>query len=174
MAELPLNHNWVIPEFGTSHNKDILVVWFSANEPENTNPEKRLTMVHLAAIIKSDKLLEDSLRYQDLKINPDQLVDHACWLNGLINQLNYILQDASDCGLNFEALGGKNKWILMILKETYPEVNENKLKEGYELVEFLDLLKGGVNYESQYLSILKEKLAKVSDAIKKEYSINEL
>lgn len=173
MEGLPTKPGWVNPEFVTTHDKDILLISLYANEPENANPRKRLTMLHLAAIIHSERLLEDPEMYRDIKVNPDKLMVHAAYLNDFINKLKIALKERLDSGINY-GLIEVNKWILKDLEKTCPEIDEDKLEEGYELIKFLDLLKRGINYETQYLTMLEEKFAKVSDAMKKAYSVYEL
>lgn len=167
MEGVPTKPNFVNLEYVTSTKKDILFVWFYANEPENVDLGKRMTMLHLAAIIKSEKVLEDREKYVNLRINPDNLVEQAIYLNGFINELNIHLEEYSHYGMKAsEAHGGKNKWMLRALKKNYPEIKEDyQLEEGYELANFLDLLKRGINYEAQYLSLLQQKFASVPEPI---------
>lgn len=173
MEGLPTRPGWVNPEFVTTYDKDILLISLYANEPENVVPRKRLTMLHLAAIIHSERLLEDPEIYRDLKVNPDKLMIHAAYLNDFINKLKMALKKRYDSGINYK-LVGVDKWILKDLEKTCPEINEDRLEEGYELIKFLDLLKGGINYETQYLTMLEEKFANVSDVMKKQYSVYKL
>lgn len=162
--------NFVNSEYVTSFNKDILVIWFYANEPQNPELRKRLTMRHLAAIRKAEKVAEDHQKYVGLKITPEELTEQAVYLTALIHQINFCLQAFSDSGIK-STDDTRNKYVLAGLNQKFPEVVEKQLEEGYELVKFLDLLKRGINYETEYLNMLKEKFEKVPDIIRGQFLI---
>lgn len=156
------NSNFVNFEYVTSFNKDILVIWFYANEPQNPEPRKRLTMRHLAAIRKAEKVAEDRQEYIGLKLTPEELTIQAVYLTALIHQINFCLQEFSNSGIKFTD-DTRNQYVLAGLKPKFPEVVEKQLEEGYELAKFLDLLKRGINYETEYLNMLNERFEKVPE-----------
>lgn len=162
---LASNSNFVNSEYVTSFNKDILAIWLYANEPENPELRKRLTMRHFAAIRKAEKGAGDR------QITPEELTVQAVYLTTLIDQINFCLQAFSDSGIKSTDHDIKNKYVLAGLKQKFPEVMEKQLEEGYELVKFLDLLKRGISYETEYLNMLKERFEKVPDIIRGQFLI---
>lgn len=161
------------PEYLISFNKDILAVFLGGNEKENSQSWKRLTMPHLAAIIRSEIYLAYPEKYKSF-LNPDNLTRQALYLIDFINQLTTVLERLSTCGLKIETDRDKNRLVLDNMKDKYPEVNESQLEEGYKLAKFVDLLKRGINFETEYLMNMKERFDSVSFDIKVEYSVYNL
>lgn len=166
MEELARNP-FLNSEYTTTLNKDVLAIYFWANNPNSLDANHRLTMVHLAAITKHKKCLEDPEKYKDLIIDPKFLTTKALYLNAFIEDINICLRRLNTSALRVENYsGGKFGWMLNVMKDNYPSINENQLEEGYELSEFLELLKRGIFFENSYLTGLKIRFDLVPSDIK--------
>lgn len=163
LARNPFLHS----EYTTTLNKDVLAIYFWANNPNGLDANQRLTMVHLAAIIKHKKCLEDPEKYKDLIIDPKLLTTKALYLNAFIEELNICLGRLHTSALRVENnSGGRIGWILNVMKDNYPSINKNQIEEGYELGEFLELLKNGIYFENSYLTGLKIRFDMVPSDLK--------
>lgn len=166
LARNPFLHS----EYTTTLNKDVLAIYLWANDPRSRDAQHRLTMVHLAAITKHKKCLEDPEKYKDLIIDPKFLTTKALHLNAFIEEINFCLRRLNTSALRVENnSGGKFGWMLNAMKDSYPSINENQLKEGYELNEFLELLKRGIFFENSYLTGLRIRFNSVPSDIKLQF-----
>lgn len=161
------DNGYIYPDYITSYNKDLLIVWFYANDPTHSDPIKRLTLKHLAAIQKAGYVRID-LTYIQLTINLKKLQNYVLFINNLINDINHHLSEILLSGMNLNECE-TNKQMLAALKEVYPDLTELQLEEGYELASFLETLKGAIIYEEEYLDNLYAKFIKVPEPIKDEF-----
>lgn len=164
------------PEYFANEEKDILLVWYYANEPSNQRPIKQLTFKHLAAIRRAQLIKENPKEYEKLKISPEDFEKKALILNDLIQHINYYDQEywESISGMKINGNEKRVEYILNSLKEKFPGITESHLVEGYRLGRFLEILKGGLIYEEGYLERLKDKFAMVPDNIKQEFGLQSL
>lgn len=166
LAKNPFLHS----EYTTTLNKDILAIYFWANNPNSLDANQRLTMVHLTAIIKHQNHLEDPEKYKDLIIDPKFLTTKALNLIAFIEEIDICLEKLNTSALRVENnSGGKSGWMLNAMKDNYPSINENQLEEGYELSKFLDLLKRGIFFENSYLTGIRIRFDLVPSDIKIQF-----
>lgn len=154
LAKNPFLHS----EYTITLERDILAIYLWANNPKSLDPNERLTMVHLAAIIKH----QDPEKYKNLIIDPKFLTTKAINLIAFIEEIDICLGKLKTSPLRVENnSGGKSGWMLNAMKDKYPSINENQLEEGYELSKFLDLLKRGIFFEKSYLTGLRTRFRSV-------------
>lgn len=158
---------YIHPDYVTTYNKDILIIWFYANDPTHSERTKRLTLKHYAAIQKASYVRKD-LTYIQLTIKPQELRHYVLFINNLINDINHNLQKILSSGIKLNK-HEKNKQMLEVLTERYPYLTEAQLEDGYELATFLETLKGAITYEEEYLDDLYAKFIKVPEPIKEEF-----
>lgn len=158
---------YIHSDYITSYNKDLLIIWFYANDPTHSDPIKRLTLKHFAAIQKASYVRID-LTYIQLTINLKRLQNYVLFINNLINDINHYLSKILLNGMSLNERE-KNKQMLAALKEEYPDLTEAQLEDGYELASFLETLKGAIIYEEEYLDNLYAKFMKVPEPIKNEF-----
>lgn len=169
MEELATNQ-FLHSEYITTLNKDILAIYLWANNPQDLDAKRRLTMTHLAVIIKYQQYLEDSEKNKNLIIDPKYLTSKALNLIGFIDDINFWLEKLDTSPFRIENYnGGKIGWMLKAMKPKYPNIDEKQLEEGYELNKFRDLLHRGIHFEESYLTGLKIRFDLVPFYIKIEF-----
>lgn len=170
MEQLATNQ-FMHSEYLTSDHKDILAIHYYANKPQSRIPRERLTMTHLAVIIKYSKYLQNPENYQNFIINPNDLSEKAIFLIEFIDELNYWHLQLNTYPLRTieKNSDGKTSWMLKAMKARYPNVNENQLQEGYELTNFLVNLRRGIHFEESYLTGLKIRFDLVPLEIKVQF-----
>lgn len=169
------SHFWH-PEYSACEEKDVLIVWYYANDPYNLLPRKQLTFKHLAAIKKA-RLVKENHQNDDVKINPQDYEKGVLKLIDLIQHVNYYDQEYSKLAFGMKIIGNekqRKEYVLDTLKEQYPSATINHLNNGYRLTGFLETLKGGLILEEQYLERLRDQFQIVPDYIKEEFELQSL
>lgn len=157
------------PEYLASENKDILVIWLYANDPNNPEPRKKLTFKHYAAIKKAELLHVGPITYANLKIDSQEFEERAIQINKEIKCLNHYHNEIINCGWKVNNDRQRNGTVLQHVKQHFPDFTLSDLDERYKLSEFLELLERGVMYEQQYLESLSLAFEKIADFIKQEF-----
>lgn len=166
------SHLWH-PEYTPCEEKDMLLVWYYANDPYDQLPRKQLTFKHLAAIKKAS-LVKENHQNDDIKINPQDLEKELLKLIDFLQHVNYYDQEYSKLVFGMKIIGNekqRTEYVLDTLRENYPSVTINHLNNGYGLVRFLETLKGGLILEEQYLERLKDQFQLVPDYIREEFEL---
>lgn len=162
------------PEYLANENKDILFIWLYANDPNNLDPGKKLTLKHFAVIKKAALLKKDPTKYANLKINSQEFEDRAVMLNDLIKYINHYHKEITTCGMKVDDDQRRKAFVIEGVKKYFPDFTQSQLDEGYQLSEFLNVLERGLIYEQQYLDSLMMKFEKTSDNIKQEFDLQSL
>lgn len=164
------------PEYSPYEEKDVLIVWYYANQPDNPIPKRRLTFKHLAAIKKAS-LSKENLQNDAIKIgNPQEYEKIALNLIGFIDQIKFYDGEFTRLtfGMNEYSNEKRKKYVLDGLKLKFPRATIYLMDKGYELASFLETLKRGFTLEEEYLESLKFQFQIVPDDIKKEFELQSL
>lgn len=160
-------------DYTQCEEKDMLIVWYYANDPHDQLPRKQLTFKHLAAIKKAS-LIQENHQNDDVKINPQDFEKDVLKLIDLIQHVNYYDREYSKLVFGMKIIGNekqRKEYVLDSLKEIHPSATINHLNNGYSLASFLETLKGGLILEEQYLERLKDQFQLVPDYIREEFEL---
>lgn len=135
-------------EFTRSLGRFVLIVYFYANEINHLNPLKRITMAHIAAIIKFEKNLDEW-------VNPVELSNKACNISSLIQDFKIAENFISKDGLNYNEQQMNDK-LLFLLQPDYPNLRANQINECRDHMKFMELLERGPMFEREYLTMIKD------------------
>lgn len=161
------------PENLVNEEKNILVIYFYANNPSDPLPRNQITFKHLAAIKKA-KIVNENPENYDIKILPQYFEEKASYLIDLIQNVNYYDHEYSRVSFGMKVDGHKKRveYVMGGLKEKYGTmITEFDMNEGYKLGRFLETLKGGIVLEMQYLERLKAQFQILPDKIKQEFGL---
>lgn len=175
-SKVPDSTRFWHPEYIPYQEKDILIVWYYANQPDNPIPKRRLTFKHLAAIRKAsfskeyfqkiDMKIGNLQDYEKMVLNLINFIEHVNFYDGEFSKLTL--------GMNEYSNEKRKKYVLDRLKLKFPRATVNLMDKGYELSSFLETLQKGFNLEEEYLRSLENQYEIVPDDIKKEFDLQAL
>lgn len=160
---------WINSEYITSENKDILLIWLYANDPNNLDPRKKFTFQHYAVIKKAELINMDQSKYANQKINFQEFENRAIKIYNQIKYINHYHHEITHCGWKVNNDQWRDTTMLEQVRKHFSDFQLSDLEEGYKLSEFLKVLERGITYEREYLDSLILLFKNTSDSIKKEY-----
>lgn len=160
----------IIFEYKISFKKFMLLTIFYANEPNNPEPLKQLSISHLAAMKQAELIQEGLINNLHNQVNPERIMEDTTKLFQMLEYFKEVNDSISSIGIRYSE-SEQNSQLLKSLNERYPKIKIDQLDECRKLVEYMELLKRGISFEIENLIMLKEAFESIPNNIKAQYNL---
>lgn len=87
------------PEYLVTPERNLLIIHYSANKPQDPDLARRITMMHIAEMNKAGLILMNAVRYWNYKEDQEELLKKGRHLYDLVPDFEKADDSISLCGL---------------------------------------------------------------------------
>lgn len=150
--------------------RNLLIIHYSANKPQDSDPARRITMAHITEMNKAGLILMNRVRYSNYKEDQGELLKKGRHLYDLVTDFEKADDSVFLCGLKLSE-PQRDFEILKILQQKHPNVIANDLPEYRKLTEWFKTIRDGPKIEHNYLAFLRKTFEELPHYIKLEFGL---